>query len=108
LYRSLYTKKELTPAPPRATLRLFGGPLDVEQFREYLAASEDMVSVALPPLRLHVPTMNVQGPVRDVKRYVTLSQDTVEKASKELRLRRTKPVHPVGSTLDKCITQTFG
>jgi hypothetical protein len=55
-----------------------------------------------------VPTMNVQGPVRDVKRYVTLSQDTVEKASKELRLRRTKPVHPVGSTLDKCITQTFG
>jgi hypothetical protein len=55
-----------------------------------------------------VPTMNVQGPVRDVKRYVTLSQDTVEKASKELRLRRTKPVHAVGSTLDKCITQTFG
>jgi hypothetical protein len=108
MYRSLYTKKELTPAPPRSTLRLFGGPLDIEQFREYLANSDDLVAVALPPIRLHVPTMNVQGPVRDVKRYVTLSQDTVEKASKELRLRRTKPVHQAGTTLDKCITQTFG
>jgi hypothetical protein len=108
MYRRIYTNKELTPAPPRSTLRLFGGPLDIEQYREYLATSDDIVSVALPPLRLHVPTMNVQGPVRDVKRYVTLSQDTVEKASKELRLRRTKPVHAVGSTLDKCITQTFG
>jgi hypothetical protein len=108
MYRSMYMQKDLTPAPPRSTLRLFGGPLDIEQYREYLGSSDDIVSVALPPLRLHVPTMNVQGPVRDVKRYVTLSQDTVEKASKELRLRRTKPVHAVGSTLDKCITQTFG
>jgi hypothetical protein len=108
MYRTLYTKKELTPAPPRTVLRMFGGPLDIEQYREYLAASDDLVSVVLPPIRLHVPTMNVQGPVRDVKRYVTLSQDTVEKASKELRLRRTKPVHQAGATLDKCITQTFG
>ena len=108
MYRSLYTKKELALAPPRSTLRLFGGPLDIEQFREYLANSDDIVAVVLPPIRLHVPTMNVQGPVRDVKRYVTLSQDTVEKASKELRLRRTKPVHSTGATLDKCITQTFG
>jgi hypothetical protein len=29
--------------------------------------------------------MNVQGPIRDVKKFVALSQDAVEKASKELR-----------------------
>ena len=85
-------------------LRMFGGPLDIEQFREYISTSEDMVALQLPPLRLHVPTMNVQGPIRDVKKFVSLSQDTVDKASKELRLRRTKPVHQTGATLDKCIT----
>lgn len=103
LYRSLYTTRELTPAPPRGTLRMFGGPLDIEQFREYTAISEDMVAVHLPPLRVHVPSMNVQGPVRDVKKFVALSQETVDKASKELRLKRSKPVHSNVATLDKCI-----
>jgi hypothetical protein len=103
LYRSLYSDTILTPAPHRHTLRMFGGPLDIEQFREYLANSEDLVGIQLPPLRLYVPTMNVQGPIRDVKKFVALSQETVDKASKELRLRRSKPVHAAGATLDKCM-----
>ena len=103
MYRALYIKRELTPAPARVTLRLFGGPLDIEQFRTYTARSEDMIAVHLPPLRLHLPNMNVQGPIRDVKKFVALSQETVEKASKELRLKRSKPVHTNVPTLDKCM-----
>jgi hypothetical protein len=108
LYRGMYktSGKDITPAPPRSTLRLFGGPLDIEQFREYVATSEDMVTVQLPPLRVHVPSMNVQGPVRDVKKFVALSQETVDKASKELRLKRSKPVHTNVPTLDKCMFST--
>ena len=105
MYRKMYTKRELTPAPPRTSLRMFGGPLDIEQFREYTATSEDMVAVQLPPLRLYVPTMNIQGPVRDVKKFVALSQETVDKASKELRLKRSKPVHTNVHTLDKLVTK---
>lgn len=108
LYRSLYTTRDLVPAPPRTTLRLFGGPLDIEQFREYTASAEEMVAVHLPPLRLYVPNMNVQGPVRDVKKFVALSQETVEKASKEMRLKRSKPVHTNAVTLDKCMGSTTG
>ena len=105
MYRHLYTKRELTAAPPRTLLRMFGGPLDIEQYRQYLANSEDMVSVQLPPLRLYTPTMNVQGPVRDVKKFVALSQETVDKASKELRLKRSKPIHTNIQTLDKLVTR---
>ena len=102
LYLCMYTTRDLVPAPPRSTLRLFGGPLDIEQYRQYLAASDDMVAVQLPPLRLHVPSMNVQGPVRDVKKFVSLSHESVEKA-KEMRLKRSKPVHTNVATLDKCM-----
>ncbi len=102
LYRTMYKTRELTPAPPRSTLRLFGGPLDIEQYRNFMGHTEDMISVQLPPLRLHVPTMNIQGPIRDVKKFVALSQETVDKASKELRLKRSKPVHNNVATLDKC------
>jgi hypothetical protein len=108
MYRSLFTKRDLTPAPPRNTLRMFGGPLDIKQFREYIASSEDMVAMQMPPLRLHMPSMNVQGPVRDVKKFVELSQETVDKASKEMRLKRSKPVHTNVPTLDKCMQPTFG
>jgi hypothetical protein len=103
LYRSLYKERILTPAPHRHTLRMFGGPLDIEQFRQYIANSEDLVGIQLPPLRMYTPSMNVQGPIRDVKKFVALSQETVDKASKELRLRRSKPVHSTGATLDKCM-----
>ena len=106
LYRTLYAKRDLIPAPPRTTLRMFGGPLDIEQFREYTASAEEMIAVQLPPLRLYVPNMNVQGPVRDVKKFVALSQETVEKASKEMRLKRSKPVHTNAVTLDKCMGST--
>lgn len=108
MYRVLYKKRDLIPAPPRATLRLFGGPLGIDQFREHTSFHEEMVSVQLPPLRLHLPSMNVQGPVRDVKKFVALSQETVDKASKELRLKRSKPVHTNVPTLDKCMQPTFG
>ncbi len=103
VYRRLYTVRDLTPAPPRATLRLFGGPLSIDQFREQTSFGDEMLTVQLPPLRLHLPTMNVQGPVRDVKKFVALSQETVDKASKELRLKRSKPVHSAVATLDKCM-----
>jgi hypothetical protein len=108
LYRSLYTTRELVPAPSRTVLRLFGGPLDIEQFREYVSASEDIVTVQMPPLRLHLPTMNVQGPIRDVKKFVALSQETVDKAKGEIRLKRSKPVHTNVATLDKCMQPTGG
>jgi hypothetical protein len=99
----MYTSRDLIPAPARSTLRKFGGPLSIDQFREQTSFSDETIAVHLPPLRLHLPTMNVQGPVRDVKKFVTLSQETVEKASKELRLKRSKPVHSNVATLDKCL-----
>jgi hypothetical protein len=77
--------------------------LSIEQFREQTAFGDELVGVQLPPIRLHVPSMNTQGPVRDVKKFVALSQETVEKASKELRLKRSKPVHANAPTLDKCM-----
>jgi hypothetical protein len=103
LYSDLYKDRELSLAPPRTTLRMFGGPLDIEQFREYATGVNDIVLSELPPIRLLFPSMNVQGPLRDVKKYVSLSTDVVEKASEQLRLKRSKPMNVNVPTLDMCI-----
>ena len=102
LYSSLY-KTPISPALPRSLLRMFGGPLDIKQYREYIDETSDVVLSELPPIRMIFPSMNIQGPMRDVKKYVLLSNDVVEKASESLRLKRSKPVHVSVPTLDMCI-----
>lgn len=103
LYSDLYKERILSPAPPRTLLRMFGGPLNIAQFREYTAGENYIVHSELPPIRLVFPSMNVQGPLRDVKKYVALSTDVVEKASEQLRLKRSKPLNTNVPTLDMCI-----
>jgi hypothetical protein len=103
MYASMYKRRDLSMAPPRTLLRLFGGPLDIAQYRAYTSSVNDHVVSELPPIRLVFPTMNAQGPIRDIKKYVSLSSDTVEKASQQLRLKRSKPVHSNIQTLDMCL-----
>ena len=103
LYSELYRTRVLSPAPPRAILRMFGGVLDIEQFRDYTSSSNEIVLSELPPIRLQFPTMNVQGPLKDVKKYICLSADAVEEATQQLRLKRSKPLNTNIQTLDMCI-----
>ena len=103
LYSGLYKSRILAPSPPRNLLRLFGGPLDIEQYRDFTSGPNDIVLSEMPPIRLQFPSMNVQGPLRDIKKFVSLSTDVVEKASEQLRLKRSKPVSSNIQTLDMCI-----
>ena len=105
MYGELYKDKILSPAPPKSLLRLFGGPLDIQQYREYISDTNEIVLCESPPIRLQFPSMNVQGPLRDIKKYVSLSSETVEKASEQLRLKRTKLNSLNIDTIDKCINR---
>jgi hypothetical protein len=103
LYADLYKDRTQSPAPPKSLLRMFGGPLDIEQYREYTYGENHIVLSELHPIRLLFPSMNVQAPLRDIKKYVSLSTDVIEKASEQLRLKRSKPVNVNIPTLDMCI-----
>lgn len=103
LYADLYKERTLSPAPPKTLLRMFGGPLDIEQYREYTYGDNNIVLSELHPVRLLFPSMNVQAPLRDIKKYVSLSTEAIEKASEQLRLKRSKPVNVNIPTLDMCI-----
>lgn len=106
MYSELYKARTLSPAPPRSLLRLFGGPLDIEQYRDYITSDNYIVLSEIHPIRLVFPSMNVQGPLRDIKKYVSLSTDVVEKASEQLRLKRSKPMNVNVPTLDMCMKRS--
>jgi hypothetical protein len=77
--------------------------LDIKQFREYVTSTCDVILSELPPIRMAIPSMNIQGPLRDIKKYVSISNDAIDKASEALRLKRSKPAVTSVLTLDMCI-----
>jgi hypothetical protein len=103
MYRDMYKTSELRPAPDKRVLRIFGGTLSIEQYRRYVKEGGATLQIAMPPVRLYMPSINTQASARDIKSYVTLSNETVNKASQQLRLKRSKPVHSTSQTLDKCM-----
>lgn len=103
LYGKLYRDRDMSLAPDRRVLRMFGGTLDIEQYRAYIWNGTNPLAAELPPIRLYIPSMNTQTPARDIKKFVALSSETVEKATQQLRLKRSKPVHANVPTLDQCI-----
>ena len=79
IYASLYKERLLSPAPPRTILRMFGGPLDIEQFRDYTAGDNEFVLSETHPVRLLFPTMNVQGPVAILRSTYLFRQTLLKK-----------------------------
>lgn len=103
VYGKLYQSADIHPAPDRRVLRMFGGNLDIQQYRQLLRHATRPLQIAVSPIRLYMPSVNTQASARDVKSYVSLTAETVQKASQQLRLKRSKPVHEGTSTLDKCL-----
>jgi hypothetical protein len=103
LLQSLYGRTDIHRAPDKRVLRLFGGTLSIEQYRRYVKEGGSPLQLAMPPIRLYMPSINTQATTRDIKSYVSLSTETVDKASQQLRLKRSKPVHSNVVTLDKCM-----
>jgi len=103
LYHALYATSDIHPAPDKRCLRMFGGNLDIKQYRDFVRHSSKPLSIAMPPIRLYMPSVNTQASTRDIKSYVSLSTEAVDKASQQLRLKRSKPMHEGIATLDKCM-----
>jgi hypothetical protein len=103
LYGFMYTDYVISPAPTKYLLRMFGGILDIKQFREYIQDSNEIILSEFPPIRMLFPSMNIQGHFKDIKKYVSLSNEIMDKASESLRIKRTKPLQVNVPTLDMCI-----
>lgn len=103
LYGKLYQQREFHASPDRRILRIFGGNLDIKQYRDYIWKGTKPLQLELPPIRMQMPSVNTQASNRDVKSYVSLSNDVVDKASQQLRLKRSKPVHSNTKTFDNII-----
>ena len=89
------------PAPPRESLKFFGGPMSIETFRATTRAGKVRVDIHMPPMVSILGSIDTK-PIDffDSNMKNTLQEKGVVKADEGLRLKRSKPLKDRDSTLD--------
>jgi hypothetical protein len=111
LHRMYKSSGRLYPAPPRESLKAYGGIYTIEEFRKIISDNRVRVDVQIPPMVSILGTLDT----KPIDFYDSSLQNTFTqgfsmdrfKAWSEqggaLRLKRSKPLKDIGSTLDACI-----
>jgi hypothetical protein len=110
LLNRLYSDNESSVrlAPPRTSLRLFGGSLDVSEFRTLIAEKRMRIDVMTPPMISIIQVMDTK-PIdfydASMKNtFIPWEMDRMNRPGAQgLRLRRTKPVAEKEATLEYCM-----
>lgn len=95
------------PAPARSVLKMFGGPMSIEEYRRVIAQRKIRVDVHIPPMVSLLSTMDTKPidfyDANLTKNVMETVKERLQKAEEVLKLRRTKPLKAWESTLDACI-----
>lgn len=101
LSRKLSYKPLVKSAPSRLALKMFGGHLDIEAFREYFDSNK-ILSENFPPmmtLTQQIEEIN-ECDINSEYRYIPIDHDRINKYKEKLTLKRTKPLQNYKHTLD--------
>ena len=107
MYKKLYNFKfvKINLAPPREILKIFGGYLSIEEFRENSLKSDKTFSVINPPLISIIPKIeeNIINNMSTNKTYKNnfpnVNENILNKTQNNLKLKRNKPVQNPNNTL---------
>jgi hypothetical protein len=114
LYRNAFDNKtyKIKLAPPRQSLNIFGGNLDIDEFRNNFTNNTHSYKIVMPPMVSIIPVQELSAIERCftskqdkniIKDTDTLSLDTISQQSSGLRLKRNKPFLAAKNTLEKCM-----
>jgi len=101
LSREIGHKRKVKIAPDRLTLKMFGGYMDIEEFRKFAETSK-VLNINFPPmmtLTQQIEELN-ECDVSSEYKYIPLDIERINKYKEKLTLRRSKPVKDFKNTLD--------
>lgn len=93
LYRRIFLGKIIKAAPDRLSLKIFGGYLDIEEFRFFFKTNK-LINVNFPPmtsLTQQIEEINDYELNNDYK-YIPLDQDRIDKYKAKIMFKRNKPL----------------
>jgi hypothetical protein len=104
MYKKMYDKKfiKINLAPPREILKIFGGYMNIDEFRENSYKNEKTFVVINPPLISIIPKIeeNVNNITKNSKNNLPIVNEVIlAKTQSNLKLKRNKPVTNPNNTL---------
>ena len=109
LYRKIYNDNniKIKIAPPKQTLKMFGGHLSINEFRINNTNYNNTYKLIIPPMISIIPVQELTSidkgysSVYDKKFFI--DKDKLNDNSSALRLKRSKPFNSNKNTLEKCM-----
>lgn len=97
----------IRPAPSKFVLKLFGGPMDIAEFRGDNYQAKMRVDIHIPPMVSLLSTMDTKPidfyDINLTKDAMETAKERLQRAEITLKLQRTKPLKAWESTLDACM-----
>lgn len=96
----------IKPAPPRQALQIYGGPMNITQFRNACRCYKNQYKINYPPL------MSVQTQLEEIdldlnqqasEIFIPVDDTRIMEASENLKLKRKKPANKSKNTLESCM-----
>jgi thiol-disulfide isomerase/thioredoxin len=105
LYFKVYKiYKNLIPAFDKMALKMFGGTLDIDEFRTLTSNNDKAYNIEFPPCNTIIPMLEeIYKKTNLNNNFIPIDKTRIQIANNELKLKRSKPVVNHKNTLDFCL-----
>ena len=96
--------KNITPAFDKMALKMFGGTLEIDEYRSIVCENEKSYSIEFPPCNTIIPMLEeIYKKTNLNNTFIPVDKSRIQVANNELKLKRSKPVVNHKNTLDFCL-----
>ena len=94
----------IVPAFDKMGLKMFGGTLEIEEFRNITGTNDKSYGVEFPPCNTIIPMLEeIYKKTNLNNTFIPVDKTRIQAANNELKLKRSKPVVNHKNTLDFCL-----
>lgn len=109
LARRINYSKQIRPAPDRLALKMFGGYMEIDQFRNYTKTNK-IININFPPMSSisqQIEEINEYELNNDYK-YIPLDHERINKIKEQMVIKRVKPLINNKNSLENSMNLKFG
>jgi thiol-disulfide isomerase/thioredoxin len=104
LYKVSGQYKTIKPAFDKMALKMFGGTLEIDEYRSIIMDNEKSYSIEFPPCNTIIPMLEeIYKKTNLNNTFIPVDKTRIQVANNELKLKRSKPVVNHKNTLDFCL-----
>ena len=109
LSRRLQYSRQVKPSPDRLALKMFGGYMEIDQFRSYTKTNK-VININFPPMSSisqQIEEINEYELNSDYK-YIPLDHDRIKKIQEQMVIKRVKPLINNKNSLENSMNLKMG